>query len=98
MLNLCYLNMSRCDDRVMSYIDEVHESLIEVLGCSARLGEIHPPVSESVVHGESYLITGGTFAVVAIARLIIATVLLTIQVVLKTICLLALIRCCLRRC
>ena len=85
MLNLCYLNMSRCDDFVTSYMDEVHESLIEVLGCSARLGEIHPPVPESVVHGESYLITGGTFAVVAIARLIIATVLLTIRVVLKTI-------------
>ena len=98
MLNLCYLNMSRCDDFVTSYMDEVHESLIEVLGCSARLGEIHPPVSETVVHGESYLMTGGTLAVVAIARLIIATVLLTIRVVLKTICLLVLIRCCLRWC
>ena len=98
MLNLCYLNMIRCDDCVTSYKDAVHESLIEVLGCSTRLGGIHPPVSESVVHGESYLITGGTFAVVAIARLIIATVLLTIRVVLKTICLLVLIRCCLRWC
>ena len=98
MLNLCYLNMSRRDDVVTPYMDEVHESLIEVLGCSARLGEIHPPVSESVVHGESYLITGGTFAVVAIARLIIATVLLTVRAALKTICLLVLIRCCLRWC
>ena len=99
MLNLCYLNMIRCDDCVTSYKDAVHESLIEVLGCSTRLGGgIHPPVSESVVHGESYLITGGTFAVVAIARLIIATVLLTLLVVLKTICLLVLIRCCLRLC
>ena len=53
MLNLCYLNMIRCDDCVTSYMDAVHESLIEVLGCSARLEEIHPPVSESVVHGES---------------------------------------------
>ena len=98
MLNLCYLNMNRCDDFVNSYMDAVHESLIDVLGCSARLGGIHPPVSESIVHGESYLITGGTFAVVAIARLIIATVLLTIRVALKTICLLVLIRCCLRWC
>ena len=97
MLNLCYLNMIRCDDCVTSYKDAVHESLIEVLGCSTRLGGIHPPVSESVVHGESYLITGGTFAVVAIAR-IIATVWLTIRVVLKTICLLVLIRCCVRWC
>ena len=64
MLNLCYLNMIRCDDCVTSHKDAVHESLIEVLGCSTRLGGIHPPVSESVVHGESYLITGGTFAVV----------------------------------
>ena len=41
VLNLCYLNMIRCDDCVTSYKDAVHESLIEVLGCSARLGEIH---------------------------------------------------------
>ena len=75
MLNLCYLNRSRCDDFVTTYMDEVHESLIEVLGCSARFGEIHPAVSETVVHGESYLMTGGTLAVIAIARLIIATVL-----------------------
>ena len=74
------------------------ESLIEVLGCNARFGEIHPAVSETVVHGESCLMTGGTLAVVAIARLIIATVLLTIRVALKTICLLVLIRCCLRWC
>ena len=73
-----------------------HESLIEVLGCSARFGEIHPAVSETSVHDESYLITGGTLAVIVIARLIIATVLLTIRVVLKTIYLLVLIRCCLR--
>ena len=79
-------------------MDAVHESLIEILGCSARLGEIHPAVSESVVHGESYLITGGTFAVVAIARLIIATVLLTMRVELKALFLLVLIRCCLRWC
>ena len=98
MLNLCYLNMIRCDDCVPSYMDAVHESLIEVLGCSARLGEIHPPVSETVVHGESYLMTGGTFAVVAIARLITATVLLTMRVGLKTIYVLVLIRCCLRWC
>ena len=38
MLNLCYLNMIRCDDCVTSYMDAVHESLIEVLGCSTRLG------------------------------------------------------------
>ena len=98
MLNLCYLNMSRCDDFVTSYMDEVHESLIEVLGCSARLGEIHPAASESVLHGEIYLMTGGALAVIAIAKLIIATVLLTIRVVIKTICLLVLIRCCLRWC
>ena len=98
MLNLCYLNMSRCDDFVTSYMDGVHESLIEVLGCSARLGDIPPAVSESVVHGESYLTTGGTFAVVAIARLIIATLLLTMRGGLKTIYLLVLIRCCLRWC
>ena len=72
--------------------------LIEVLGCSARLGEIHPPVSESVVHGESYLITGGTFAAVAIARLIITAVLLTMRVELKALFFLVLIRCCLRWC
>ena len=58
-------------------MDEVHESLIEVLGCSARFGEIHPAVSETVVHGENCLMTGGTFAVIAIARLIVATVLFT---------------------
>ena len=45
--------MTRCDDCVTSYMDAVHESLIEVLGCSARLGEIHPAVSDSVVNGES---------------------------------------------
>ena len=50
--------MSRCDYFVTSYMD--FESLIEVLGCSARFGEIHPAVSETVVHGESYLMTGGT--------------------------------------
>ena len=98
MLNLCYLNMIRCDDRVTSYMDAVLESLIKVLGCSTRLGEIHPPVSETVVHDESYLMTGGTLAVIAIARLIIATVLLTMRVGLKTIYLLVLIRCCLRWC
>ena len=69
--------MSRCDDFVTSYMDEVHESLIEVLGCSARSGEIQPAVSETIAHSESYLMTGGTLAVIAIARLIIATVLLT---------------------
>ena len=37
------------------------------------LGEIHPAVSETVVHGESYLMIGGTLAVIAIARLMIAT-------------------------
>ena len=80
--------MSRCDDFVTSYMDEVHESLIEVLGCSARLGEIHTAVSETSVHGESYLMTGGTLAVIAIARLIIATVLLTVRVELKALFLL----------
>ena len=98
MLNLCYLNMSRCDDFVISYMDAVHESLVEVLGCSARLGEIHPAVSETSVHDERYLMIGGTLAVIAIARLLIAPVLLTIRVVLKTMYLLVLIRCCLRWC
>ena len=88
MLNLCYLNMNRCDDFVTSYMDEVHESLIEVLGCSARFGEIHPAVSETFVHDESYLMTGGTLAVIAIARLIIATVLLTVRAELKALFLL----------
>ena len=90
--------MSRCNDFVTSYMDAVHESLIEVLGCNARLGEIHPAASETAVHGESYLMTGDTLAVIAIARLIIATVLLTMRVRLKTIYLLVLIRCCLRWC
>ena len=45
--------MSRCDDFVTSYMDEVHESLIEVLGCSARSGEIQPAVSECIAHSES---------------------------------------------
>ena len=90
--------MSRCDDCVTSYMDEVHESLIEVLGCSARLGEIHPPVSETVVHGESYLMTGGTLAAITIARLNTTAVLLTMRVELKALFLLVLIRCCLRWC
>ena len=88
MLNLCYLNMIRCDDCVTSYMDAVHESLIEVLGCSARLGETHPPVSETVVHGESYLMTGGTLAAIAIARSNITAVLLTMRVELKALFLL----------
>ena len=79
-------------------MDAVHESLIEVLGCSARFKEIHPAVSETVVHGESYLMTGGTLAVIAIARLIIATVLLTVRDELKALFFLVLIRCCLRWC
>ena len=68
------------------------------MGDWVRLGEIHPAVSETVVHGESYLMTGGTLAVIAIARLIIATVLLTVRVELKALFLLVLIRCCLRWC
>ena len=30
MLNLCYLNMIRCDDCVTYYMDAVHESLIDL--------------------------------------------------------------------
>ena len=53
-----------------------------------RLGEIHPAVSETSVHSESYLMTGGTLAVIAIARLIITAVLLTVRVELKALFLL----------
>ena len=74
------------------------ESLIEVLECIARFGEIHPGVSETVVHGVSYLMTGGTLAAIAIARLNTTAVLLTMRVELKALFLLVLIRCCLRWC
>ena len=64
------------------------ESSIEVLGCSARSGEIQPAVSEIIAHSESYLMTGGTLAAIAIARLIITAVLLTMRVELKALFLL----------
>ena len=74
------------------------ESQIEVLGCIARFGEINPCVPETVVHGESYLMTGGTLAAIAIARSLINAALLTMRVELKALFLLVLIRCCLRWC
>ena len=78
MSHLCYLNMIRCDDCVTSYMDAVHESLIEVLGCSARSGEIQPAFRSALRIAR----------VIAIARLIITTVLLTVRVELKPLFLL----------